>query len=241
MGDYFTLDELSAFPDDREERFVIIAERSKAHFDKAAKEIDGREAYSQEYYRYLGHIIAAARALKIQRMENINLRPQNETSTAEYQSLDDLIQLEITTIKIEADNKRRMNTVILSSSARERIGSLVGALRKEIEKFEISPRRKKRLFNRLEEFEREFEKGRVSLHIAGAFLLTFVGVMADVEGAKAPLLELVSRIESTLGAEKAERDDTATMIAEENAIIRELPSPDARPDPSLPPRRPIAP
>jgi hypothetical protein len=158
-----------------EEDFDVAAERSKemafirlerkfrAAYEESLEKADGNGMFFYRTSEYMNHVVAAARALDIQLFE-FGYRPPDEQSIYEdhrdFRHIVDAYVVEHTISHIRAGTR---NTVVLSTAEKEKLRHYVAQMKEVIDKSDLLPAKKERLFDLINAFLTELDRDRTGL------------------------------------------------------------------------------
>lgn len=220
LSEFVTLDELDDLPDDPEAaflQFVSLAQRRLQEKQRALDLNDNNdwEALNEARYSFINLILAAGKRFEIEPFISMAVPALKTFDTSEYKQIKADIDHCVTQLAIDQAFRRKRDSVKLAPPVKDRIRAHVLALKKEVEKANISDTKRSALLDKLNKFEAELEKRRLTLselsHVLIALAVVPGGVWVSAEAAQ----KLIQNVVQAVGEAKATEDEQRKSIAYE--------------------------
>lgn len=205
-----TQDEIQALPSDPRERFVALEEICRRRYEQATAEDDIQWNYVQDMrLQYMSSVVAAAKYLAIEPINRIIIPKKSKWNDEAYEDFVNELHFYAMQLALEAADRNLQLAIILQGTTKQRLVTLTEHLREQVRKLDLPPARVDQLLARIDQFERELIKPRLTFTAVAALTIYVAAAIADVGGAATTVRGAMNLIEEAVGAAKEEQDKDA--------------------------------
>lgn len=214
---FVTQSELDDLPEDPQLAFAALVNHAQRRYSEILGRLDPEEnrdwrEIEDTRHSFMNVVVAAGKRFEIAPFTDIDvpkLRDFNESDHRQFQA--DLDHY-LTQLMLDNSIRNKKDSVLILPQSKDRIRSYVSGLRDCLEKANMDEGKRSALLKKLDEFEKELEKRRLSLMALTQMILTVValpgGAWASVELAN----KLVTNILHVV-AEAKESDEANSKIS----------------------------
>lgn len=165
--DFVSEEELQDLDEDPRVAFMSLVSIARKSLRDKLKPYDQDDERNYHYIQDIRHsffncILAAAKTFEIEPFLSMDLPRRSKLSTDDFQDLSADLDHYVTQLMLHNSSRARNDSVSLTSESRDAISKYVNGLRDCITKSKLSDNRKKALQKKLDEFEKELRKNRMS-------------------------------------------------------------------------------
>lgn len=202
--------EIEALPPDPRERFVAIEEICRRRYEQNTEGDDVQWSYIQDMrLQYMSGVVAAAKYLGIEPIDRIVIPKKSKWNDDAYEDFINELHFYAMQLALEAADRNTQLSIILQGSTKQRLVTLIEHLREQVRKLDLAPARIDQLLARIDQFERELTKPRLTFTAVAALTIYVTAAIADVGGAATTVRGAMNLIEEAVGTAKEEQDKEA--------------------------------
>lgn len=199
--------EIEALSPDPRERFVGIEEICRKRYEETVSGEDVSWNYVQEVrLQYMGGVIGAAKYYGIEPINKIVVPKKSDWNDSAYEDFVNELHFYTMQLALEAADRNSRLAIVLQGSTRERLSTLTSALRDQIRKLDLPPARIDHLLQKVDQFEHELTKPRLSFIAVAALTIYITGAIADLGGSAQTVRGAMNLIQEAVGTAKEEQD-----------------------------------
>jgi hypothetical protein len=209
-----TQDEIQALPPEPRQRFVAIEEICRRRYEQATLQEDIQWSYVQDMrLQYMSSIVAAAKYLGIEPINRISIPKKSKWNDDAYEDFVNELHFYAMQLALEAADRNSQLSITLQGSTRQRLSTLSEHLREQVKKLDLPKTRVEQLLARIDQFERELTKPRLTFTSVAALTIYLAAAVADLGGAASTVRGAMNLIEEAVGgAKEAEDNEVAGML-----------------------------
>lgn len=193
-------DEFSDLPEDPELAFVEIEKKLRIKANDLLKDSEGNvDSY---YIEYINKTLAAARALKLDILQNWTTPSHNGHIWEQYRDFSSDVEHYTMQIRINSGRRSKVYSVALNSTTKAKIRHYLDQIRDIIDKLEVSKAKKEALYARVNDLAFEVDRERTRLDAWAGLSLEAASTVGESARKLNPLRKWLDVIAKTLGAEK---------------------------------------
>lgn len=199
--------EIEALPPDPRERFVGIEEICRKRYEEAVSTDDVQWNYVQEIrLQYMAGVVSAAKYYGIEPINKITIPRKSDWNDNAYEDFVNELHFYTMQLALQAADRNSQLSITLQGSTRERLSTLTQHLRDQVAKLELPPARIDQLIERINQFERELTKPKLTFAGVAALTIYITAAIADLGGAATTVRGAMNLIEEAVGSAKEEED-----------------------------------
>lgn len=189
------------FPDDDEIALLQFIEEFMAEYQREWDDAPGDQDLRPLGIELMNNVLSAARALGVSDFNSWSL-PSLDGAYEEINSFKLFTKSYVIKAQVKRARIAKVFSVNLDMPTKERIHSLITAIRGVLEKAEIEERKRNSLYAKLNIFEADVDRSRTRFDNAMAFIVDAADVAKKVGDSLNPLSELIKRINELIGHAK---------------------------------------
>lgn len=182
------------------EAFVQLERISRDQMIRAIGTMPDGSVGSTQRLKYITDVVASARALEIEELSGLRPPSPRTFSASDFDDFLQAVDLYVTQARILNARQARRSTIALDVSRRERIEHYVQRLRDRVEHSDLDEVKRRRLNERLDEFERELGRRSVNVGAALVIIAAVVALVSDAKDLAPDAARLVEGIYTSLGS-----------------------------------------
>ncbi len=219
---FVTKQEIDELPEDSEAAFMQFVNHASKRLDETYRNasFDNDEGQWQVYheakYRYKNIILAAARSYGIEPFASMEVPSLKEFSDADYRQFEFDLDHYLTQILLGSSNK---DSVALSDKDKDRIRQYTYNLRNAVEKAQMPQDKREALLKKLDIFETELEKKRISLLEISKISFAIFAAPGAAWSSVDIIHKLTTNILQIVGEAKAEEDEAKRLKTSTQRIL----------------------
>ncbi|MBJ7416669.1 MAG: hypothetical protein JHC88_14670 [Niveispirillum sp.] len=183
------------------ERIKLIAPQDQAEFEEVE---DARHGF-------MNFVLGLSKTLNIKPFSEMDMPRLDKFDTTIHRQFQADLDHYMTQLIIGNSMKDKANSVRLSSTAKENILKYVNAIRDSLNMENIDQNHRETLLRKLDEFEIEINKGRVSILASSLVILALLGAPGSLSSTYDIVSKLSTNILRIIAQEKASDDDTKRL------------------------------
>jgi hypothetical protein len=205
---FVTQDELDSLDEDPRMAFmglVNCAQRSLSSQIAKYNTDDENEWRQREeiQQRFMNVIVAAGKRYEIEPFVSTEIPRHADYRTSDYKQFESDLDHFVTQLVIDNSIRSRKNSVEILPNSKDKIRSYIHGLRKCVEDANITASKKRKLLDRLDQFEKELEKRRIN--ILAVTMLSFE--ILAIPGATWASIDMTHKLITNITQEFAEAKD----------------------------------
>lgn len=230
--DFVTQDEMDDLPEDDHLAFSTFVRHAQRRLAEATDNIDGNQddgwrLIEEWRYDFMNIVLAAAKRFGIEPFATMEMPSLGNFDNRTHRQFKADLDFYMTQLVIDNTLRDRRDSVLMSSTAKERIRNYLHELKQCIDKADLSDSRKEALLRKLGDFEAELDRRRLSLLALTRVTLEIMMIPGGLWASQQITTRLVNNLLQTVAEEKVVDDQS-----------RQLP-PVAPPQKLMPPREAI--
>lgn len=206
---FITGDEINELPDDPRLAFATFINIAYGRFQEKfskLKSVTEINASADLQHSFMNVTIAVARRYGISEFSDYSVPSINKFDGMKFREYISELDSSITLVAIDSRLRMRDESVLISNDVRTQIKTYIHYLRDLIEKSAVPDPKRRSLLDKLDEFERELEKKRVSYLAVAGFAIYMATIPGGIAGTVDASSRLVNQILGLVGeAQDAER------------------------------------
>lgn len=229
--DFFSPDELDDLPhEDAPRAFMMFVRKAQSGLAEVTERYDvsseqGWAALNDARHTFINVVVAAAKTYEIRAFELTTVPPLNEFGETDFRQFSADLDHYVTQITLGNSMRARRDSAELPQVSKDKIRTYLYRLRDCVEKADLSPAKREQLLKKIDAFEAELEKRRLTMLALTQLVVAVATVPGGIWATGQVGFQLVAKVAEVVGEAK---------VAEEEA--RQLPA--AEPQRALSPPRP---
>lgn len=216
--DFITQDELDDLPDDPQAafmQFASIAQRSLRNLQRNLdlEENAGWEELNEARHAFMNVMVAAAKRFDIEPFASMGMPALANFNATDHKQFKADLDHYVTQIAIGNTIRGRRDSVFIPATVKDRIRAHVAALRGEVEKAELGDAKRAALLDKLDKFQAELEKRRLTLVELTRITVAIAAVPGGVWASVDVTMKLVGNVMQAVGEAKATEDEERLLAA----------------------------
>ncbi|NTD84359.1 hypothetical protein [Agrobacterium tumefaciens] len=227
--DFITQEEIEDLPDnDEEAAFLSFVRISRSRLVEATSKLDGRdedqwETLVEARHGFMNVVTAAARRYNIKPFNSLDVPRIGQFSQDDHRQFIADLDHYMTQLLLSDGLRTKRDSVLLSEQAKQRIKTHLHHLREQIEKEDMPDKKRHDLFMKLDVFEQELNKRRLSLLAIAKITVEVLAVPGALSGSYDIATKLLSNVMVTVAQEKAQ-EESKPSLSSPAAILPARPS-----------------
>ena len=213
---FVTQDELDDLPEDPSTAFMMLVNHAQRRLAEQTRNLDPEERYQWEQrddirHSFMNVVVASAKRLEIEPFASMAIPRLDGFQDKDHKQFKSDLDHYVTQLMLDNSIRTKHDSVAILPKSKDRIRSHVHALRTCIEQANMTPAKREALAKKLDAFEVELEKRRLSMlavtRVAMEILALPGGVWASAELAP----KLITNIMQTVAESKAAENETRQL------------------------------
>lgn len=219
LYEFISQDELDDFPhEDGPRAFVMFVKAAQSKLAVLTRDFDlGDENQWQEVqdtrHSFINVLVGAAKRYGIDELSSWQIPRIDNFGNTDFRQFQSDVDHYVTQIAIGHSLRDRKDSVPIPQRSKEKIRDYLRALRECIEKAELSDAKRTNLLDRLDEFESELEKRRLTLLALTRLMISIAVVPGALWASYEITNRLVGSVMQIVGEAKAADEDNRPMPA----------------------------
>lgn len=213
--DVFRIEELEELPDDPREAFTLFVSRAQeALSSQVAQALEedpdnGWRTADEHRHDFMSMIIAAGKRFGIGEFRSRDVPERANWGYDQYREFSSELNHYLTQVVLDNSIRGRRESVELPTKSKDRIRQHIHALKKLIDDATLDPEKKSSMLAKLERFEQELDKRRVSFSAMGLLAITLIsapgGIWQSAEIANKLIHDVFQEVNEVKVADDARR------------------------------------
>jgi hypothetical protein len=232
--DFVSRDVLEDLPEDTNLAFTKIVESAELRLGERTAELEHVDAWNQLQdlrQSFMNVILAVAKHHNIEPFASYEVPTVQGFKIEDYWQFKSDLNFYVAQIVLDNSQRARRDSVPLTPAAKDRIRALLYHLKTEVDKSSLNEAKKGAMLKKLEEFEQELDKTRMSLRAASLFWLGILQIPGGVWGTVDIAHKLMNEIGEVIAEAKEVEDETRRLapVAPPKALVAPRPEPKDEP------------
>lgn len=213
---FVSQDELDDLPEDQAMAFMALVNLAQRRFADQADQFDSEERNDWQKLEELRHsfmnvIVAAAKRFEIEPFVSMQVPRLDNFQERDHRQFMADVDHFVTQLMLDNSIRARSDSVAIQPKSRDRIRSYVNGLRQCLEQANMSESKREALLKRLDTFEQELERRRVSFLAVTRIVLEILAVPGGVWASADVATRLGNNIMQVVAEMKAAEDETRQL------------------------------
>lgn len=234
---FVTQDELDDLDEDPRMAFLGLFNHAQRSLSKQLDRLDPNDEREWKTRQdieqsFMNVIVAAGKRFEIEPFVSTQVPQYADYRTSDYQQFRYDLDHYVTQLVIDNSLRSKKTSVALLPETRDRIKTYVHGLRECIEKSNLPQKKRTALLNKLDQFEKELEKRRLSIMEVTLLSFALLSAPGGIWGSAEIMQKLLVNINQVVAEAKADEDKTQQI---EHQSPKALSPPRTPAKPSKPP------
>jgi hypothetical protein len=185
-------------------------------------------------HSFMNVVIAAAKRFEIEPFLSMDVPRLDGYKNDDHRQFKADLDHYITQLMLDNSMQSKRDSVGLLSNSKDRIRKYILALRECIEKSNMTDAKKDALLNKLEQFEKELEKRRISILAVSRLTLELLALPGGVWGSVDVAHKLITNVMQTVAEAQAVEQETRQLPSSNNPKALSPPRAEKELDDSIP-------
>jgi hypothetical protein len=226
---FVTQDQLDNLDEDPRTAFMELVNHAQRNLDEQVNKLDPDEQRQWHQiedlrYSFMNVVIAAAKRYEIHPFVSMDVPHYSNYGNSEWRQFKADVDYYLTQLMLDNSIKSKKNSVAVLATSKDRIRSHLHALRNCVGKSHMPEEKQRDLLCKLDAFEKELEKKRVSLMAVTLLAFEVISIPGSLWATGEVANKLITTVMQVVAGDKAKEDE-----------IRQLPA-TRSPKALLPPR-----
>jgi hypothetical protein len=211
-------DQLDNLDEDPRTAFMELVNHAQRSLDEQVKKLDPDEHREWQQiedlrYSFMNVVIAAAKRYEIEPFVSMDVPQYSNYGNSEWRQFRADVDHYLTQLMLDNSLKSKKNSVAILATSKERIRSHLHALRNCVEKSNMTKEKQQALLGKLDAFEKELEKKRVSLMAVTLLAFEVVSVPGSLWATGEVANKLMMTVMHVVAEDKAKEDEIRQLPA----------------------------
>jgi hypothetical protein len=213
---FVSQDELDDLPEDHAMAFMTLVNHAQRRFAEQANQFDSEERndwYKLEELRhsFMNVIVAAAKRFEIEPFVSMQVPRLDNFQERDHRQFMADVDHFVTQLMLDNSIRARSDSVEILPKSRDRIRSYVNGLRQCLEQANMSEAKREALLKRLDAFEHELERRRISILTVTRVVLEILAVPGGLWASADVATRLGTNIMQVVAEMKKAEDETRQL------------------------------
>lgn len=214
---FVTQDELDDLPEDPSVAFMTLVNHAQRRLAEQTKDLDPEERYQWEQRDELRHsfmnvVVAAAKRFEIEPFVSMQVPRLDGFQDKDHKQFKADLDHYVTQLMLDNSIRSKQDSVEVLPKSKDRIRSHIHALRQCLEKANMTSAKREALAKKLDAFEAELEKRRLSLLAVTRVALEILALPGGVWASAELAPKLINNIMQTVAEAKAAENETRASL-----------------------------
>ena len=213
---FLTHDELDDLPEDPQMAFMELVNHAQRRLAERTEGLDPEDQYQwqrveETRHSFMNVIVAAAKRYEIEPFVSMQVpRYDNFNQTDHRQFMADLDHY-VTQLMLDNSIRGKRDSVAILPQSKDRIRSYIHGLRQCLENSSMTPAKREALLKKLDDFERELEKRRLSFLAVTRTVLEILALPGGAWATQEMVVKLTTNIVQEVADMKGAEDETRQL------------------------------
>lgn len=180
--------------------FIRLERKFRTTYEANLENSDGNGPYYHYTAEYMNHVVAAADALGIELFDFGYSPPKQNSIFDDYQAFRQILDRYIVRNTIGHIRSGLKNTVVLSTAEKEKLRHYVAQIKEVIDKADLVPGKKERLYDLINAFLAELDRDRTGLQRFGDLMIGLAHIGGEMAKEMEPAWKWAKLAGQILGA-----------------------------------------
>lgn len=213
---FVTQDELDDLPEDPSMAFMVLVNHAQRRLAEASKGLDPEERYQWEQLEELRHsfmnvVLAAAKRFEIEPFVTMEVPRLSEFNNTDHRQFRSDLDHYVTQLMLDNSIRNKRDSVEVLPKTKDRLRAYVQGLRGCIEQGKMTDAKREALLKKLDQFEQELEKRRLSLLAVTRLSLEILAIPGAVWATGEVGTRLITNVMQVVAEAKAAEDETRKL------------------------------
>lgn len=214
---FVTQDELDDLPEDPSVAFMTLVNHAQRRLSEQTQHLDPDERYQYEQrdeirHSFMNVVVAAAKRFEIEPFVSMQVPRLDSFQDNDHRQFKADLDHYVTQLMLDNSIRAKRASVAVLPKSKDRIRSHIHALRGCLEKANMTPAKREALAKKLDAFEAELEKRRLSTLAVTRVALEFLALPGGVWASAELAPKLISNIMQTVAEANAAEDETRALL-----------------------------
>jgi hypothetical protein len=202
---FVTQDELDSLDEDPRMAFMGLVNCAQRSLSNQLEKLDPQDENDwrqreEIQQRFMNVVVAAGKRLEVEPFVSTHIPKHADYRTSDYKQFESDLDHFVTQLVIDNSIRAKKTSVEIFPASKDKIRSYVHGLRQCVENANIIDKKKKKLLDKIDEFEKELEKRRIN--ILAVTLLSFE--ILAIPGATWASIDMTYKLITNINQEFAE-------------------------------------
>lgn len=222
--DFLTQDEINDLPDDSQSAFTEFVRLAQFRLHETTSQLNGNNEddwhkIEESRHGFMNVVIAAAKRFEIEPFASLDVSKVDKFNNAIYSQFKADLDHYIAQLVLYSTMRSRRNSVPIPEKSKDRIRSHLHALKECVEKANITDAKRAKLLARLNDFEKELEKTRLSLLAVTVLACEILALPGGVWSSAEVANKLITNVLEVVGEAKAADDESKILPPVDKLIL----------------------
>ena len=214
---FVTQDELDDLPEDPSVAFMTLVNHAQRRLGEQTKNLDPEERYQWEQrdeirHSFMNVVVAAAKRFEIEPFVSMQVPRLDSFKDNDHKQFKADLDHYVTQLMLDNSIRAKHDSVAVLPKSKDRIRSHVHALRGCLEKANMTSAKREALAKKLDAFEAELEKRRLSILAVTRMALEILALPGGVWASAELAPKLITNIMQTVAEAKAAENETRALL-----------------------------
>ena len=214
---FVTQDELDDLPEDPSVAFMTLVNHAQRRLSEQTQHLDPEERYQYEQrdeirHSFMNVVVAAAKRFEIEPFVSMQVPRLDSFQDKDHRQFKADLDHYVTQLMLDNSIRAKRDSVAVLPKSKDRIRSHIHALRECLEKANMTPAKREALAKKLDAFEAELEKRRLSILAVTRVALEILALPGGVWASAELAPKLISNIMQTVAEARAAEEETRALL-----------------------------
>lgn len=215
---FLTQDELDDLDEDHRVAFMQLVNTAQRKLSEMVKHLDPDNQsdwrqIEELRYSFMNVVLAAAKRFEIEPFVTMDVPKQSRFGDSDHQQFKSDLDHFVTQLILDNSMRSKRDSIVVLPETKTQLRTYVSGLRQCIEKGNMTPAKRESLLKKLDAFEAELEKRRLSMITVARFAYAVLSVPGTLWASVDITQKLTTNIMQTVAEAKATEDGTKQLPA----------------------------
>ena len=210
---FVTQDELDNLDEDPRMAFLALVNHAQRSLSQQTAKFDPENEYQWRQkgeieQRFMNVIVAAGKRFEIEPFTSMEIPRHNSYRDSDYKQFESDLDHFVTQLILDNSMRSKKMSVDILPASKDKLRSYVHGLRTCVENSNINDKKRKNLLSKLDEFEKELEKRRMSFLAVTLLSFEVLAIPGGTWASAEVVYKLVTHITQTVAEAKQLEDQT---------------------------------